>query len=99
LIANPAQFLAAVNSSGSSSSVGSRADPFATAKMLDLRRNMDRFEALFGFGVVSLLLYTARSPARSDPDAPEQTSIGRDLIPLVGLLATVCGLLSFFELP
>ena len=104
LIANPSKFLAAVNgSSGSTGGVSTGGDPFAAVKMLDLRRNMDRFEALFGFGLVSVLLYEARRQPAPDPahnpDAREHTSIGRDLIPLLGLVATLWALLSFFELP
>jgi hypothetical protein len=109
-IATPAKYLSAVNSpGGSSSSVGAGGDPTAPARMLDLKRNMDRCVALLGFGVVGLLLCEARrQPASASQGSEDEHpgsedehpgGIGRDLIPFVGLVATLWALLSFFELP
>jgi hypothetical protein len=96
LLANPAKYVKAVNSSASASA------SLDEVMYLQQKQAMDRWEAVLILGV-ALLLVTRRTPSPTSPTAEgepaRESSVANDFLPFLFLVALVFGALSFFELP
>jgi hypothetical protein len=92
VIANPAKYLAAVNSGG-------RGNTIEAVNLMHEKEAMDRWEALIGIGL-SMLLFTSASRRESSSSSDEDASmVAADVAPFILVAAMLFAALSFFELP